>query len=166
MYGSTYGTLKQAILTRLAAVNALSGVSISGNPPVDPLNVTGSDGSGRAIWISDAEGAYDNVVMCGQARLDIEEVYDLNITFQALQRDTGDTQVASDLRVDTMLYAFLEDMADDITFGVAASSDLPLVYITVSRGSFRRLVGPITGTNKMPSACVLSLHVEARISFT
>lgn len=166
MYGSTYGTVKQAIVTRLGQVSALSGVSISGSPPVDPLTVTAPDGSGRGIWISDAEGQYDNVVLCGQARLDLEEIYDLNITFQALPRDSDDTQIASDLRVDSMLHAFLEDMADDSTFGVAASADLPLVYITISRGSFRRLVGPITGTNKMPSACVLSLHVEARVSFT
>lgn len=166
MYGSTYSTVKQAIITRLADVDGLDRVEILAAPPVNPLDVHGQYGTRQAIWIADAEGDYDNVVLCGAGRLDLEELYDLTVVFQALPLDTDDTQIVCDRRVDEMLGAFLKDMADDATFGVAATDDLPLVYITISRAGFRRFCGPFPDANQFPSRCELTLHVEARISFT
>lgn len=165
MLGSTYSTVKAAILDRLANVADLADATVTGAPPTDPVNVLGESGSGKAIWIASGEGSYDNTVLCGPGRLDIDETYDLTIVFQSLPLDSDDGQAVTDTRVDEMLGAFLSDMATDATFGVAASDDLPLVYITISRGSFERFSGPFTNGVLYPSRCELKLDVEARLSF-
>lgn len=166
MLGSTYSTVKAAILTRLEEVDDLADVALLAAVPARPEEVMGETGSGKAIWIATADGDYDNVVLCGPERLDLEERYDLTVVFQSLPLDTDDTQAVTDLRVDEMLGAFLIDMATDATFGVVASETLPLVYITISRGSFERFAGPFTAGVQYPSRCELSLSVEARLSFT
>lgn len=158
--GSTYAAAKAAIVTKLDARNGLDAVTVLGEPPVNALNLTGATGSGQAIWIADAEGDYDNVVLCGNGRLDLDETYALMIVFQALPLD-GEDQADTDAKVDTMLYEFLDEMAGDPTWGVTA-----FTQFYTSRGSFRRYVGPVTDRNIRPSRCEFALEVNARISFT
>jgi len=165
MYGSSYSTVKAAVVAKLDARSGLDGVSVAGEPPVDPFKVQGDTGSGKAIWLADAEGDYDNVVLCGAGRLDLEETYDLTLVLQALPQSTSDTQAVTDQRVDAMLGEVLLQMATDPTWGITASADLPIVYLMSTRGSFRRFVGPIAERNIRPSRCELDLHVQCRITF-
>lgn len=161
MNGSTYSTVKAAIVTALGEVAALADVDISPAPPADASKVKGTSGTGKAIWIADADGDYDNVVLCGTGRLDLEETYDLTIVIQALALDSDDTQLITDQRVDGMLGEILTVMANDPTWGITA-----FVYCQTTRGGFRRFAGPVTNTGSYPSRCELDLTVEARISFT
>ena len=165
MYGSSYSSVKAAVVTKLTARNGLSGVAVSGEPPVDPFNVQSQTGSGKAIWIADTEGDYDNVVLCGPGRLDLEETYDLKLVLQSLPLSTTDNQAVTDQRVDVMLGEVLLEMAGDPTWGLVATADLPIVYLMSTHGSFRRFVGPISDRNIRPSRCELDLNVRCRITF-
>lgn len=162
MIGSTYSTVKSAITAQLAQRSGLSGVDVLAAPPVDALNIHGPSGSGKAIWIVDAEGDYDNVVMCGAGRLDIEESYGLTIVLQAMPVNKSETQASTDLKVDEMLGELLLEIAADPTWGLAVP---PVQYLETTRGSFRRFVGPLGQTAIRPSRCEFDLNVEARISF-
>lgn len=159
--GSTYAAAKAAIVAQLAVRSGLSGVAVAGEPPVEPLKVMGSTGSGKAIWIADSEGEYDNVVICGPGRLDIEELYSLTIVFQAVPVNASETQATTDLRVDEMLGEFLLEMAADVTWGLSQ-----FTQFETTRGGFKRYVGPVTDRNIRPSRCELDLDVRARISIT
>jgi|SRR5690606_4070608 len=155
--GSTYAALKTAIVTKLQARPGLTDTAVSAAPPADPLNLTGPGGTGKAIWIADAEGSYENEIIGGPP-LRLEEIYTLTVVFQALPANTSDTQLVTDARVDDMLGEFLAQMASDITWGVTAFE-----YLHTTYGDFRRFVGPISDRNFFPSRCELDLGVEARI---
>lgn len=157
--GSSYSTVKEAMWTRLRARAGLSSVAVSPDPPADPLNVRGPSGSGDAIWIADAEGSYENVVL-GAPGLWLEELYDLTLVIQAMPTNSTDTQLRMDRRVDEMLYEVLQETAGDPSWGVT-----DFVYVQIARGPFRRLVGPIEGRNIRPARCELDLNVECRIRF-
>lgn len=159
--GSTYATLKAAIVTQLSARSGLEGVDVLPAPPADALKVHGPTGAGKAIWIADAEGDQDNTVLCGEGRLDIDETYSLTIVLQALPID-NEAQTATDLKVDQMLGELLLELASDPTWGLVTG---PVQYLITSRGSFRRFTGPLPGNATYPSRCEFDLDVEARISF-
>lgn len=158
--GSSYATAKAAIVAQLDARSGLDDVTVMGEPPVDALKVTGPSGNGKAIWLADAEGDYDNEVFCGAGRLDLDENYRLTIVIQALPV-AGDTQATTDLKVDNILGEVLTEMAADPTWGLTQFQQFE-----TTRGSFRRFVGPIGERNLRPARCELDLEVNARLSFT
>jgi hypothetical protein len=159
--GSTYALVKGALVDRLSERPGLADVAITAAVPESPLAVRGDTGSGKAIWVADAEGDLDNVVF-GAPDLYLEETYNLTVVVQAIWLDTDDTQLSTDQRVDEMLYEVLHELAQDTALGIdTAALDLP--YLQVTRGPFRRFAGPLTNTNRYPSRAELDLSVEARL---
>lgn len=158
--GSTYAAGKAAILAQLDARSGLDDVTVMGEPPVDALKVTGPAGNGKAIWLADAEGEYDNEVFCGVGRLDLSETYTLTIVIQALPT-AGESQADTDLKVDNMLGEILTELAADPTWGLTGTFH----QFETTRGGFRRYVGPIGERALRPSRCELDLEVRARITF-
>ncbi len=161
--GSSYAAVKAAIVTKLSARPGLNDVSVIGQPPVKPEDLKGPNGSGKAIWIADAEGSYENVVFLAPD-LFLDESYNLKVVIQALPRDSGDTQAITDRRVDEMLYevlqqAALEEASDVNAWGITDVS----VAVRISSGTFRRFCGPYTSTVQFPSRCEFDLLVEDRI---
>lgn len=158
--GSTYATAKAALLAQLDARSGLDDVAVAGEPPVEPLKVMGPTGSGKAIWIADAEGDYDVTQMCGVGRIDFDEPYELVLVIQALPL-ASETQANTDLKVDQMLGEVLLEITADPTLGLTQFQQ----FVILPSG-FRRFVGPIEGRNLRPSRCELSLEVQARVSLT
>lgn len=158
--GSSYGTVKAAIVDTLAARPGLSEVAVSYAPPAKPLEVRGPTGRGDAIWITDAAGDNDNVVL-GAPGLWVDETYDLTVVLQSLPVDSDEDQRVTDRRVDEMLYELLWQTATDPHWGLAGT----FVHLRITRGGWRRLVGPLEGTAVFPSRCEFDLAVEARLRF-
>lgn len=159
--GSAYSTVKGAVFTRLAGRPRLQGVALDLHPPADALKVTGPHGSGEAIWFADAEGDYTNEIICGPGRLDLDETFTLTIVLQALPKNTSDTQIVTDRRVDELLGEVLTAMAEDPTWGV---TDFPVCQSTY--GSVRRFGGPMGDRPMYPSRAEFDLVVEARLTFS
>lgn len=159
--GSSYSTVKAAIYARLSSRPRLQGVALDLHPPVDALKLTGPNGSGEAVWLADAEGDYENVVICGPGRLDLDETFTLTIVLQALAKNSSDTQLVTDQRVDELLGEVLTAMAEDPTWGVTE-----FVYCQSTYGQVRRFAGPLGDRPTFPSRAELDLVVEARISFS
>jgi hypothetical protein len=158
--GSTYAVVKDAIVTKLRAREALSGITIQSQPPTRPEEIKSEDGSGKAIWLADAEGSYTQVVM-GAPGLWIDETYDLTLVIQSLPVDTDDTQLTTDTRVDEMLYEVLNEAAADPTCGITQFN-----FVEIAQGTFERFCGPYTNAVQFPSRIELALNVVGRIRFT
>lgn len=155
--GSSYSTAKAAIVTKLTARGGLSGVSIKYQAPEKTADVGGE--SGDAIWVDDAEGDYENVVICGLP-LRLEEVYSLKLVIQSLRPSTTGTQQVADARVDALLFEVLTELATDPTFGVTAFN-----YFQITRGAFTRTTGFLPTGAGHGSRCELDLNVECRHVF-
>lgn len=157
--GSSYSTVKRAITDVLSDRGGLAEVSVSYQAPVAGEDVTGPTGAADAIWLHDADGEYDNVVICGLP-LRLEERYDLVLVVQSLQPDSLGTQEVADTRVDEMLFEVLDALATDPTFGV---DDFD--YLQVTRGRFRRVTGFLPTGSGHGARAELRLEVECRIAF-
>lgn len=163
--GSSYATVKTAIVTKLRARSALTDVAVEPAPPANPTEVMGESGSGKAIWIADADGQYDAVVMAAPD-LRIDETYELVIVIQSLPKDTDDTQLVTDQRVDEMLYEVLHQVAAELTvdapWGIA-TQDGPFNYLQITPAGFERFAGPLTNQRPYPSRTEQRLLVESRL---
>lgn len=156
--GSSYSTAKAAIVSKLNARAGLSGVAISYQAPLVSSDLGGE--SGDAIWLDNATGGYDNVVICGLP-LRLEELYDLRVVIQSLRPSTTGTQQVADERVDELLYEIFDELADDPTFGVTTFN-----YFHITRGSFARITGFLPTGAGHGARCELDLNVECRHTFT
>lgn len=154
--GSSYSTAKAAIVQKLIARGGLTGVSIKYQAPEQASDVAGE--SGDAIWLDDAEGDYENVVLpiaCG-----IEEKYPLRLVAQSLRPSRDGTQQVADARVDALLYEVLAEIVNDHTFGITAFN-----YIVITPGPFTRVTGVLPNGAGHGARCELGLNVECRITF-
>lgn len=165
--GSAYGTVKAAIVTRLRARSGLSDVAIQPAPPTDPVSLMGESGSGKAIWIADAEGSYDAVVMAAPD-LRLDETFELVVVCQSLPKDTDDDQLVTDLRVDALVFEVLHQAAQELTvsapWGIPVDDD-PFNYLQITPGTFERYAGPLTNQRPYPSRTEQRLQVESRLVF-
>jgi hypothetical protein len=115
--------------------------------------------SGDAIWLDQAEGDYENVVICGLP-MRLEEVYSLTLVIQSLRPARDGTQQVADARVDALLFEVLTELATDPTFGVTAFN-----YFQITRGAFKRITGFLPTGAGHGSRCELELNVECRHVF-
>lgn len=155
--GSSYSTAKAAIVTKLTARLGLAGVVIHYQAPEKASDVGGE--SGDAIWLDNASGEYENVVICGLP-LRLEELYTIRLVIQSLRPSTAGTQQVADARVDAMLFEVLQELAADPTFGVTAFN-----YFHITRGSFTRVTGLLPTGAGHGARCELDLSVECRHTF-
>lgn len=160
--GSTYGTLKTAITQRLSNRPGLSAVAVGYEAPRFREDVMHSTGSGESIYLDQAEGSYQNVVM-GAPGLWLEEVYSVALVIQVLTVDSDKGQAFADLRVDELLWEVLDEMSADPTFGITTDDDR-FVYVQVTRGDFTRFTGQLSPSGN-GARVELALDVEARIRF-
>lgn len=155
--GSSYSTAKAAIVSKLDARSGLDGVNVLYQAPEQASDVGGE--SGDAIWLDDAEGDYDNVVICGLP-LRLEELYTLKLVAQSLRPSRDGTQLVADQRVDALLYEILDELATDPTFGITSFN-----YFQITRGAFTRVTGVLPNGAGHGSRAELQLNVECRHVF-
>lgn len=155
--GSSYSTAKAAIVQKLGRRGGLANVEIHYQAPVQASDAGGE--SGDAIWLDDAVGDYENVVICGLP-LRLEEIYALTLVIQVLRPSTDGTQQVADERVDAILYEVLSQLATDPTFGVTAFN-----YFQITRGAFTRTTGFLPTGGGHGARCELDLNVECRHTF-
>lgn len=160
--GSSYAALKRAIIDRLQARSALSAVSVSYQAPIQASDVLDSKGNGEAIWLDEAEGEHQNVVICSLP-LHLEEVYALVCVIQVVQDHSEGTQQAADERCDELLFEVLSELANDPTFGLSTGD--PFNYLHVTRSTWQRRTGFMPSGAGHGSTIRLMLEVNARIHF-
>lgn len=160
--GSSYAALKRAIIAALQARSALTGVSVSYQAPIQASDVLDSSGSGEAIWLDDAEGEHQNVVICSLP-LQLEEVYALVLVIQVVKDQSDGTQEAADERCDELLYEVLTELTNDPTFGLSTGD--PYNYLHVTRSTWQRRTGFMPSGAGHGAAIRLMLEVNARIHF-
>lgn len=100
--GSALVAYKQTMITRLSAIIALAGVSVTyGFPDVEMPP--------EAIWFADAKTKnWDPIMRAGVRKLD--EEFELELIVQVLKQD-GDTQENADIRALQLVAAVQADMA-------------------------------------------------------
>ena len=160
--GSTYSTLKAAIVSTLSERPGLSTVNVGYAAPRQREDVADSTGSGDAIYLDEAEGEFGNSVF-GAPGLWLDENYTLNLVIQSLQSDSDITQLDVDRRVDEMVWEVLDEMSNDAKFGVDVTGN-DFVHMIVSRGGFRRVTGPLSPSG-YGARLEFAINVEARIRF-
>lgn len=161
--GSSYSTLKSAIIGRLVERAGLVGVSVSYQAPVQASDVSGPVGSFEAIWLDDAEaGEHQNVVICSLP-LQLEEVYSIKLVVQVLRPTSTGTQEEADTRVDELLYEVLHEMTHDPTWGLSGTS--PFNYLHTTWTTFERRTGFLPTGAGHGASWEANLQVNSRISF-
>jgi hypothetical protein len=160
--GSSYSTLKAAIVDQLRVRPGLSAVSVSYQAPLQPPDVQGPTGSAEAIWLDDAEGEHDNVVVCSLP-LQLEELYAIRVIIQVLRPTSLGTQEEADRRVDELAYEVLHELAHDPTWGLSGTGAFN--YLHTTRSTFRRVTGYLPNGSGHAARYELSLQVDSRISF-
>lgn len=160
--GSSYSAVKRAIRDQLQARAGLSGVAISYQAPVQPLDVTNAVGSSEAIWLDDAEGDHQNVVICSTP-IQLEEIYVIRVFIQVLMATSIGTQEEADKRCDELVGEFLSELANDPTWGLSTGN--PYSYLHTTRSSFRRTTGFLPSGAGHGSGAEYQLEVNARMVF-
>lgn len=160
--GSGYSTVKFAIYNQLRARANLQGVAVSYQSPLQAEDVQSSTGSGEAIWLDDADGEYENVVICSLP-LQIEELYNITLNVQVLRAESEGTQYEADKRVDELLWEVMNELANDPTWGLSGTHNF--VYLHTTRGIFRRVTGFLPGGAGHGARCEMNLEVKSRLSF-
>lgn len=161
--GSSYSTLKWAIFQQLQARAGLQGVAVSYQAPVQAQDVQDSTGSSEAIWLDDADGEHENVVICSLP-LQIEELYSIALVVQVLRPSSLGDQRAADLRVDELLFEVLSELATDPTWGLSNTGNF--VYLHTTRTAFRRVTGFLPNGAGHGARAELALRVDSRLRFT
>lgn len=160
--GSSYSSVKAAIVASLAERPGLATVNVSYSAPRQREDVQDSTGSGDTIFLDEAEGSYENLVFGGPG-LWLDEAYSLNLVIQSLQADSESAQADVDRRVDEMVWEVLDEMAVNATFGCDIDA-AGLVHLIIARGNFRRVTGPLSPSG-YGARLELTLSVDARIRF-
>jgi hypothetical protein len=166
-HGTTYSAIKSLLVSRLTARSALNGVKVNYQPPSDPLDVQ-SLGSREAIWFTDADGTFDNVVFCdGGLRFDEDII--IGCVIQVLGKESLDDQEQVDQRVEELLLEVLAEIADP-DFRVAVEQTDPVLsafdYVLVSVATQEWRVGRLAQTGKAHAGgCELGISVQSRRSY-
>lgn len=161
--GSSYATLKAAIVAQLQARAGLTGVSVSYQAPLQATDISGPVGSFEAIWLDDTEaGEHQNVVICSLP-LQLEEVYAIRVVIQVLRPTSTGTQRQADERVDQLLYEVLHELANDPTWGLSGTS--PFNYLHTTWSTFERKTGFLPNGAGHGASWEANLQVNSRISF-
>lgn len=161
-YGSSYGAVKRAIVERLSGRAGLGGVAVSYQAPVQADDITDSTGSSEAIFLDDAEGEHENVVVCSTP-LQLEELYTIRVVIQVLAPRSLGTQEVADERVDALLLEFLTELANDPTWGLSGVHNF--VYLHTTRTTFDRVTGFLPSGAGHGARAEMNLLVECRLSF-
>lgn len=156
-YGSSYYTVKTAIIEALQGRPGLAEVSVLYQVPERPQDLAGPSGIADVIFLHDAEGSYENVVACGLP-LKLDESYNLVLVIECIRTDTDGTQSIVDQRVDELLGEVLGELANNPTFGVTEFD-----FCRITRGSFRRTAGQLGSGHG--ARCEFDLEINARLSF-
>lgn len=167
MKGSSYSVVKAAVVAALKARPALSQVAVSYQAPVQATDAQGPAGGHEAIWLDDAEGDQNNVIIKGLP-LTLDESYTLRLVVQVLARSSEGTQQVADARVDDLLGEIVHAFASNPTFGVEpadAGAGATFDHLQITRAGFRRVTGFLQGSSGHGARAELDLQVEARISF-
>lgn len=159
--GSSYSTLKAAIVDRLRLRPGLSAVTVSYRAPETTSEVQGESGSRELIHLDDASGDHTNVVF-GGLPLWLDESYDLKLIIQVLRQSSDGTQETADARLDELWFEVLAELANDPSFGVTAPG---IEHVVVSYSSFTVMTGFLQNSGGHAAGVELDLAVEARISF-
>ncbi len=159
--GSTYSTLKGAIYAKLLARLTPLNVVVRYSAPERTDDVLGPTGKYEAVWLDNAMGSQDNVVICG-APLSIDETYRLNLSVQVLQEDgnVGGTQQTADVRCDEILYEVMDELAGNPTWGV---TQFPICQTT--RATFKWETGVLPNGMGHGARVDLALEAKGRISY-
>lgn len=163
MLGSSYATLKNAIVTQLQARPGLVGVAVNYQAPVQAEDIQASTGTSEAIWLDDADGDIGNTVICGLP-LQLEDEYNIMVVIQVLRPESAGTQYAADLRCDELVGEFLHELAHDPTWGLNASGQF--VHLRTTQGPYRRITGFLPGGAGHGARFEMNLIVQSRLSFT
>lgn len=160
--GSSYSSVKWAIYQQLSARAGLQGVAVSYQAPIQAQDVQDSTGSAESIFLDDGDGEHENVVICSLP-LQLEELYTIRVVVQVLRPSSLGTQREADLRVDTLLYEVLHELASDPTWGLSNTGNF--VYLHTTRSTFRRVTGFLPSGAGHGARCELALRVESRLRF-
>lgn len=162
-HASAYSLTKSALVTRLDARPGVQGVAVSYQAPVSATDVEGR-GALEAIFCDDAEGDFDNRVLCaGDLRFD--ETLTIQLVIQVARPTSLGTQQAADRRVEELLYEVHDELAGQNDWDLAELGLDVFDYFQVTPGAHRFVTGFLPSGEGHASRCELGLLVEARRSF-
>lgn len=161
-YGTSYGTMKRAIINRLSQRPALQGVNVAYSAPVLASDTKGPAGAYEGIFFGDTpldDGRDDNVIICS-VPLQLDETYTLCLYVQVVLEASDGSQEAADERVDALIYEIAHELAHDPTFGVEDFN-----YTWATRFRFRRVTGHLPRGPGHGAGAELRIEVKARLTY-
>ena len=162
-HASAYSLTKSALVTLLAARAGLQGVAVSYQAPVGAPDVA-ARGSHESIFCDDAEGDFDDVVLCAGG-LRFDETLTVRLVIQVLRGSSLGTQQAADQRAEDLLYEVHAEIAGQNDWDLADLKLDVFDYFQVTPASQRWVTGFLPSGAGHAARCELGLLVEARRSF-
>lgn len=163
-HASAYPLCKAAIVTRLQTrTPELSGVHIDYQSPQKASDIA-STGSWEAIHLNDAEGIFEDRILCAGA-LTFDETFNLTLVIQVLRGTSLGTQQAADERVSELLYEVHAELSDQQNWDLTALDLDQFDYFQVTPGSHRWVTGFLPRGEGHGARIELALTARARRSF-
>lgn len=161
-YASAYTAAKAAIQTRLQARSGLADVAVGYDKPSDADDVR-TRGSNEAIWFGDAEGSFDDVVLCA-GNLRFDETLTVTLVIQVLRPTSTGSQQSADARVDEILYEVAAEFSGQNSWDLADLDLDAYDYFQISPRGYRRFPGFLSPEGHA-DRIELDLLVRSRRSF-